>query len=109
MLGVALATAWAQPADLDEHLDAVVLVQQGSATCAGVRIGPDGVVATAYHCVVAGGRPRVVGRDGSSWIGRVRAFDVAHDLALIDVPEAAGASWRNWCRWFYCSSPGCLW
>lgn len=87
---VAAATP-AEGAPLPAVLDAVVIVHQGSGTCAGVHLG-DGVVATAYHCVAAGGRPSVVARDGGRAIGRVRAVDHALDLAVIDVPDLADRS-----------------
>lgn len=67
-----------------ETLEAVVLVRQGSTTCAGVHLG-EGVVATAYHCVAAGGRPAVTARSGAGWVGRVRAVSVALDLAVVEV------------------------
>lgn len=70
-------------------LDAVVLLMDGPALCAGVVINPTGVVATAYHCVTYGDTPRVELRDGTRLRGRVFARDPAHDLALVRV-EAAG-------------------
>lgn len=74
-------------------VEAVVLVQQGSTSCAGVRISPEGDVATAYHCVAAGGRPRVTGRGGRSFVGRVVGALPSADLAIISVPDAAGGHW----------------
>jgi len=70
---------------LDAWLDAVVRIVTGPSLCAGVVVEPDGLVATAYHCVANGGRPRVGWRDGTERVGRVVARDPAHDLALIRV------------------------
>ncbi|MEZ4319772.1 MAG: serine protease [Myxococcota bacterium] len=86
MLGL-LQIALAAPPGLDR----TVLVEQGSASCAGVIIDEHGLVATAYHCVAPGGRPRVRMRDGTRAIGRVRGVDRARDLALLEVPGFAGA------------------
>lgn len=63
--------------------DAVVLVEQGSASCAGTLIDDQGTVLTAYHCVMSGGRPRVTSRDGRIAIGRVRGVDRRRDLAVV--------------------------
>jgi hypothetical protein len=71
-------------------LDAVVLVQQGSTTCAGAIIDSAGRVATAYHCVAPGGRPRVTTRTGLEAVGRVSAVRTRQDLAVIEVPALAG-------------------
>jgi hypothetical protein len=72
-------------------LDAVVLLQQGSGTCAGVRLDPERI-ATAYHCVAAGGRPLVTGRGGERAVGRVSAVDRADDLAIVRVAASSGAT-----------------
>jgi hypothetical protein len=72
-------------------LDAVVLLTTGPATCAGVLIDDEGTVATAYHCVATGIRPRVQLRSGKEARGRVFAVDVDDDLALLHVPELAGS------------------
>lgn len=90
VLSCALLVATAAARDVSSSLDGVVLVQQGSTTCAGALIEPAGTVLTAYHCVAPGGRPAVTDRQGRRAIGRVRAVDVARDLALIDVPDLAG-------------------
>ena len=50
-------------------LDAVVLVRQGASTCAGAFVDAEGTVATAYHCVTAGGRPKITTRDGRDAVG----------------------------------------
>lgn len=92
MLPIAIA-AGARAEPVDAWLDAVVLVQQGSTTCAGALVSDGGQVATAYHCVAAGGRPRVTLRGGARATGRVVATDVAADLAVIEVPELAGRAW----------------
>lgn len=72
-------------------LDAVVLVEQGTATCAGAFVDANGTVATAYHCVAHGGRPRVTTYDGRSAIGRVTRVDPGMDLAIVSTPDLAGA------------------
>jgi len=71
-------------------LDAVVLLEQGSATCAGAFVDAAGTVATAYHCVAHGGRPKITAHDGRSTIGRVVRVDPGMDLALVAAPELAG-------------------
>jgi len=76
-----------------EPIDAVVLIQQGSTTCAGAIIDEAGRVATAYHCVAPGGRPRVTTRSGEQVIGRITAVLVSADLAIIDAPDLAGQPW----------------
>ncbi|MEQ1567846.1 MAG: serine protease [Myxococcota bacterium] len=88
MLGWVISVAAADP-PVSAWLDAVVAIHQGSTACAGVYLG--GRVATAYHCVAAGGRPQVVTRDGQRVVGRVTATDPGLDLALIDVELAAPA------------------
>src|SRR5687767_6063523 len=90
MVPFAIAAA-AEP--VDAWLDAVVLVHQGSTTCAGAFVAAEGRVVTAYHCVAAGGRPRITTRAGESAVGRVAAVDRAADLAVIDVPALAGRPW----------------
>ncbi|MBW2253948.1 MAG: trypsin-like peptidase domain-containing protein [Deltaproteobacteria bacterium] len=74
----------------DLPLDAVVLVLQGPATCAGAFVDDAGTVVTAYHCIAHGGRPRVTTRDGRRAVGRVVRTNVRMDQALILVPELAG-------------------
>ncbi|MCB9676800.1 MAG: trypsin-like peptidase domain-containing protein [Alphaproteobacteria bacterium] len=86
MLGL-LPIALAAPPGLDR----TVLVEQGSSSCAGVLVDAHGTVATAYHCVASGGKPKVSLRDGSYSVGRVRAVDRRRDLALLDVPGFANA------------------
>ena len=87
MLTLAIAVAAAAPVDRD--LDAVVLLRQGSTTCAAVHLG-DGRIATAYHCVAPGGRPLLVARSGARAVARIVAVDVAGDLAVLGAPEAGG-------------------
>ncbi len=98
MLLLALTTlTWAQPApapdvvaeaahpamgDLAPLLDAVVIVRQGSGLCAGAFMDDQGHVATAYHCVSAGGRPEIELRDGRRAVGRVVAWEARTDLAV---------------------------
>lgn len=74
-------------------LSAVVLVEQGGATCAGAFVDASGAVATAYHCVAHGGRPRITTEDGRVAIGRVSRVDPSMDLAVIAVPGLAGSAW----------------
>ncbi len=71
--------------------DAVVLLVQGPGTCAGAFVDDQGTVATAYHCVTVGGRPRVTTFDGREALGRVTRVDVRQDLALVEVPDLAGS------------------
>lgn len=74
-------------------VDAVVLVQQGSTTCAGAVVSEAGDVVTAYHCVAAGGRPRITTSDGRATVGRVVASRAWADLAVIAAPDLAGSAW----------------
>lgn len=69
---------------IEAALASVVLLTTGSASCAGAVVGVE-TVATAYHCIVAGSRPRVETRDGQVLRGKTVATDVDHDLALIHV------------------------
>ena len=73
-----------------DAMDAVVLLQTGNSSCAGAIVGATGRVATAYHCVASGGRPRITTRSGRRATGRVSAVNVAADLAIVDAPELAG-------------------
>lgn len=68
----------------DAWLAAVVYLLDGPAQCTAVGVG-EGLVATAYHCVAEGGRPRLRWRDGKEARGRVVARDPRHDLALVAV------------------------
>lgn len=63
-------------------LDAVVFVQQGSTSCAGVHLGA-GRVATAYHCVASGGRPRISTRGGARLVASVWSVSPGLDLAIL--------------------------
>lgn len=65
-------------------LAAVVYLLDGPAQCSAVGVG-EGLVATAYHCVAEGGRPRLRWRDGKEARGRVVVRDPRHDLALVAV------------------------
>ncbi|MBM4390224.1 MAG: trypsin-like peptidase domain-containing protein [Deltaproteobacteria bacterium] len=76
---------------MEHWIDAVVLLVTGPSICAGVALD-DRTVATAYHCVATGQRPRVERRDGTRGQGRTVAMDPAHDLALVEV-EGLALSW----------------
>ncbi len=76
-----------------DAVEAVVLVVQGSSTCAGALVDDLGTVATAYHCVASGGHPRVTARDGVYGVGEVISVDPRRDLALIRVHDLAGRPW----------------
>ncbi|MBT3222611.1 MAG: trypsin-like peptidase domain-containing protein [Proteobacteria bacterium] len=84
----AITVASASPAV--DPMDAVVLLQTGNSSCAGAIVEATGRIATAYHCVASGGRPRITTRSGRRTTGRVSAVNVAADLAIIDAPELAG-------------------
>ena len=87
LLSVALAAPVPDP---EPWLDAVVLLTTGASICAGVVVDGRGTVATAYHCVASGRRPRVETRGGPSGLGRLVAASPRDDLALLEVPELAG-------------------
>ncbi len=79
-LPLLLAAALAAP-----PLDSVVIVEAGGAFCAGSAVD-GGRVLTAYHCIAAsGGRAWIRSRDGERYVGKVRGWDVAADLAWLDV------------------------
>ncbi|MCB9758768.1 MAG: trypsin-like peptidase domain-containing protein [Alphaproteobacteria bacterium] len=80
-------------AEPDVWLDSVVLLETGPAICAGVLIDEAGTVATAYHCVASGRRPRVEARDGAQARGTLLATAPREDIALVSVPELAGRPW----------------
>jgi len=77
------------PPETVAAMDHVLLLETGSTMCAGAHLG-DGVVATAYHCVAAGGRVRVTDRDGGYAVGRVRGVDRSRDLAIVYVDGLSG-------------------
>lgn len=81
----------ASPDDIDRWLNSVVMLLTGPGWCSGVVIDDQGTVATAYHCVVTGRRPKVTTRDGRTAIGRTIVADARADLALVSVPELAVA------------------
>jgi hypothetical protein len=69
---------------------AVILLRQGSSTCAGALAQPDGTVITAYHCVADGGPVWVQLRDGRTATGKVASRSPSWDLARVEVPDFAG-------------------
>ena len=77
------------PAEIAGWLNSVVLLQIGPAWCSGVVIDAQGTVATAYHCVASGRKPKVILKDGRSYIGESAAVWPAEDLALISAPALA--------------------
>lgn len=79
----------ASPDQIQGWLDSVVLLVTGPGWCSGVLIDDQGTVATAYHCVASGRRPRVETRSGQAWTGRTVAALPRDDLALVRVPELA--------------------
>jgi hypothetical protein len=85
--------AWMAATALAAPLDPVVRVIVGSSACAGAFIDDRGRVLTAYHCVASGGHPWIATRDGRTAAGRVRSWDVAADLAIVEVPALAGSPW----------------
>jgi hypothetical protein len=98
LLALLAPAAWAGPdlgrlAAQEDPGAAVVLIQQGSSTCAGSLVSPDGRIITAYHCIADGGRVVVETRDGRSVqatvVGRVPSWD----LALLDAPALADEPW----------------
>lgn len=80
------------PDTIDTWLSSVVLLVTGPAYCSGVVVDDQGTVATAYHCIANGLRPEVHLRDGTTAIGRVVAAVPRDDLALVSVPDLAGAT-----------------
>ncbi len=79
----------ATPEQISTWLDAVVLLITGPAYCSGVLIDDRGTVATAYHCVASGLRPRVITRDNQEGKGRIIATRPREDIALVSVPALA--------------------
>jgi len=68
----------------------VVLVRQGSSTCAGAFVDGEGRIATAYHCIADGGRAQIQTRDGRVARARVESRLPRYDLAIVHAPELAG-------------------
>jgi hypothetical protein len=83
------AHAEASPADVARWQNSVVLLVTGPAWCSGVAIDDVGTVATAYHCVASGLRPKVTSRAGDVAIGRTLSTAPEMDLALVSVPALA--------------------
>jgi len=86
----AAAKAAPTPDDIATWLDSVVVLTTGGAFCAGVVIDEEGTIATAYHCIASGQRPRVETRGGLQATGRTLAGWPKADLALVSAPELAG-------------------
>lgn len=82
-----------QVAGAADPASTVVLVRQGSSSCAGVFIDGGGHVATAYHCIADGARARVITRDGRSTRARVVSRLPSYDLAILDASALAGEPW----------------
>lgn len=78
------------PDEIEQWRKSVVLLLTGNAWCGGVVIDEAGTVATAYHCVSSGRRPRVRTLDGKATRAVVTATRPADDLALMEVPGLAG-------------------
>lgn len=73
--------------DIQDWLDAVVLLTNNGAFCSGTIVDDKGVVLTAYHCVASGRMTSVQTRSGNTYVGETVAVDVKHDLALIQLRE----------------------
>lgn len=73
--------------------EAVVLIKQGSTTCAGAFVSAEGDIVTAYHCVADGARAVVQTRDGRRSRAIVRSRLPRYDLAVLHAPELAGEPW----------------
>jgi S1-C subfamily serine protease len=77
-------------------VDAVVRVEAGSSECAGALVDASGTVLTAYHCVAgSAGRARITTKDDRVAVGRVRAWDVAADVAVLSAPDLAGTTYLS--------------
>ncbi len=79
------------PDDIDQWMESVVLLLTGPAWCTGAVIDDDGTVATAYHCVASGLKVEVRTRGGDQYFGRMVSADPDNDIALLRIPELAGA------------------
>jgi len=77
------ALAWAEiPA-----VDGVVLLKQGSTSCAGSVIDGEGTILTAYHCVASGGRVSVTTETGFRTTAKVISAQRSVDLAVLKAKE----------------------
>ncbi len=65
---------------------------QGNAVCSGAFVAEDRI-ATAYHCVLAGGRVRVQTSDGREGVARVIDQRVGWDLALLETIDIESSVW----------------
>ena len=68
-------------------VDGVVLLKQGSTTCAGSVIDEKGTILTAYHCVAAGGRVSVTTESGQKTTAKVVSAQRSVDLAVLEAKE----------------------
>lgn len=87
-----LSLSWSESPSLNtdevqDWLDAVVLLVNNGAWCSGAFINDTGLVATAYHCVASGRDTIVETRDGQALRAETVAVDPRHDLALIQLAE----------------------
>ena len=87
-----LSLGWSEPTSLNtdevqDWLDAVVLLANNGAWCSGAFINDTGLIATAYHCVASGRDTIVETRDGQELRAETVAVDPKHDLALIQLVE----------------------
>jgi hypothetical protein len=90
VLLLTLLTALSQAQPLEESLEAIVLLTQGDATCAGTIVDGDGTIVTSYHCVAQGGSVWVQTRHGVVAKGRVIARAKGNDLAVLAAPDLSG-------------------
>ena len=73
--------------DVQDWLDAVVLLTNNGAFCSGSVIDNRGTVLTAYHCVASDRQTTVQTRSGNTYTGETFAVDVKHDLALVRLQD----------------------
>ena len=86
LLGLAQAHSEIGSQEIQDWLDAVVLLTNNGAFCSGALID-DGTVLTAYHCVASGRNTTVQTRSQNVYQGHTVAVDVQHDLALVQLED----------------------